>query len=99
MRKNTQAVLTALLAGKAKHACEAIHTNGRCVKSYAENIAAPSPGEKGVWLVTDAGWSRTTNNKVHDIAYGLTQAGFEVRSVSQVEVDHAAYLVSKEKQI
>lgn len=93
MRKNTQLVLSALLTGKPKVACDAIKTDGRCVKSYAEYIAAPAPGEEKVYLVTEKRWSNTTNSKVSDIVYGLAQAGFEVRRVSQEEVDYAASLV------
>ena len=34
MRKNTKAVLGALENGKALKKCDAVHTDGRIVKSY-----------------------------------------------------------------
>ena len=70
MRKNTAMVVEAVMAGKSCRKCEAIHTDGKVVRSYRTVVAVPSPN--GEWYV-NAGdeHSKTTTIQVNGLAYGI----------------------------
>jgi hypothetical protein len=90
MRKNTQKVLDALIAGTALPQCPAIWTDGRCAYSYQECIAAPDPENPGGYVVTNKRWSQTTTIQTNGISFGLSHKYKKsVREVDQVEVDSA----------
>lgn len=87
MRSNTRQVLEAFLKGKACNRCEAIHTDGKRVYSYAVVIAVKNLNTRDGYLVTSQKYSHTTTCQCHGIATGLTMAGKTVHYASQCEID------------
>jgi hypothetical protein len=77
MRRNTEKVINALLAGKPA-STRTCFTDGVNVWSYNTLIATPILGERS-YLVTSKKYSKTTSEQVNALVLALTNAGFIVK--------------------
>lgn len=92
--KNTDLVIVALSQGRRNRSCQAVHTDGKCVFSYEECIAAPDPNDPDGFLVTTKKWSRTTSKHASLIVFGLNATMKKnVTLAPQEEVNAAMKLV------